>query len=115
MRHLRPHTAHADIERLGNRPENLYEAIDDGDHESWIESPVPAGSRGIVLAIQPDTICCAGISTLLDAMALGKPVIMTECPATNGFVTGDDVTLVPPHDPNAFGRDARGARVRISG
>ena len=27
---------------------------------------------------------------------------MTECPATNGFVTGDDVALVPPHDPNAL-------------
>ncbi|HEY0779697.1 MAG TPA: glycosyltransferase [Gemmatirosa sp.] len=84
----------------GQRPPNLREVVHDGDHASWLN--LIAESRGIVLPIQPDVICCAGISTMLDAMALGKPVVMTECPATEGFVTTDDLALVPPADADAL-------------
>lgn len=92
--------AHGTDVTRGERPPNLHEIVDDGGHEEWLQRI--ANSRGIVLPIQEDVICCAGISTLYDAMALGKPVVISDCPATRGVVTADDVALVPAGDVEAL-------------
>jgi glycosyltransferase involved in cell wall biosynthesis len=47
----------------------------------------------------------SGISTYLVAMALGKCVIMTDSPATQGLIDDGHAVVVPPCDPAAL-RDA---------
>jgi glycosyltransferase involved in cell wall biosynthesis len=100
VRHAQHATAHGTDFSVGERPPSLREIVHDGSHESWLE--LIANSRGIVLAIQPGVICAAGISTLLDAFVLGKPVVISDCPATRGFVGEGEVALVPPGDVEAL-------------
>ena len=82
------------------RPPNLRELVDDGEPDRWLE--IVARSRAVVLAINPGTINAAGISTLLTCLAMGKPVIMSRCPATAGVVSERDVALVPWGDAAAL-------------
>jgi glycosyltransferase involved in cell wall biosynthesis len=84
----------------GERPPNLRELVHDADRESWMD--IVTRARAIVLAIQPGTINAAGISTLLDGLAMGTPVIISHCPATAGIVTEREVALVPWGDAQAL-------------
>jgi hypothetical protein len=84
----------------GTRPPNLRELVHDDAPEAWLE--IVARARAIVLAITPGTINAAGISTLLTCLALGKPVIMSHCPATADVVSEREVALVPWGDAPAL-------------
>lgn len=60
-----------------------------------------AGCRIVVLPLKPD-ITGTGISVYLSAMALGKPVIVTAGPQTNGILDDELAVVVPPEDPSAL-------------
>ncbi len=83
-----------------DHPANLKECLHDNDRSSWLE--MLAGARAIVLPISADVINAAGISTLLDGMALGKPIIIADGPATRGMFSDGQVALYPAGDPAAL-------------
>ena len=56
----------------------------------------------VALPIRADVIQCAGISVYLEAMAFGKPVIITEGAATRGMLTDEVAALCPVGDATAF-------------
>jgi hypothetical protein len=70
------------------------------DPRSWIDWA--AGARGAVLPIHPRTISSSGVSTYLTAMALRKPLIITEVASTIGILDQSTAMLVPPADPAAL-------------
>jgi glycosyltransferase involved in cell wall biosynthesis len=82
-------------------PDNLTLLPDDGrvDTEKWIRNFRRA--RVFVACISPANICASGISCCLDAMALGKPVIITRGPGADD-VMEDAAIFVPPCDPEAL-------------
>lgn len=84
----------------GERPENLKEIVHDGDRASWLR--IIANARALVIPIYAEAINAAGISTLYDGMALGKPVIIADCPASRGVVTTAQVAIYPPGDAAAL-------------
>ncbi|HEX4824882.1 MAG TPA: glycosyltransferase [Candidatus Polarisedimenticolaceae bacterium] len=81
-------------------PANVRDEVHDGKRSSWLE--FISNARLVVVPIQSGTISNAGISTCLDAMALGKCVIVSEGPATRGVFSDEEVVLVPPGDPAAL-------------
>lgn len=80
-------------------PPNVGLHQDDGSAGSWVTAL--RGARVVVIPILPESIRAAGISMALDAMALGKCVIITESPTTRG-VFRDEVVTVPPENPHAL-------------
>ncbi len=80
-------------------PQNVRMVEDLGGQDSWVE--FLRGAKIVVLATKADTISPSGISTYLDAMALGKCVVATESPATRGLLK-DEAVVVPPADPTAL-------------
>lgn len=93
---LREHGTEAEMPDL---PENVRLELHQGDSESWIRWM--RNARAVVIPVLPNTIASTGISTYLDAMALGVPVIITECPAVRGLLT-DEALVVPASDPDAL-------------
>lgn len=89
---LRQHGTRLSIDDV---PPNLRIEQDAGGRESWIAWVRRA--RALVVPVLEGTIAPSGISTYLDAMALGTPVIVSECPAVNGLVT-DEAIIVPAGD-----------------
>ena len=84
-------------------PQNVKFVRDNGTSDSWVKHM--AGSRMVVLPICRETVSAAGVGAYLVAMALNKPVIITECPATKDIITdGDQAAIVPPSDPVALSR-----------
>jgi glycosyltransferase involved in cell wall biosynthesis len=79
-----------------NPPPNVQLVSDDGSAESW--NNWMARCRALVVPIVPGMLSPSGISAYLVAMALGKPVIITEGPATRGLLSDDTAVLVPPRD-----------------
>jgi glycosyltransferase involved in cell wall biosynthesis len=61
----------------------------DGNRESW--NALLAAATIVVVPIIASCIQPAGISVYLEAMALGKPVVISRGPATNGLI-GEDMT-----------------------
>lgn len=54
------------------------------------------------VALQPN-IHCSGITTVLEAMACGRPVVVTDTPGMRDYVTDRlNGLLVPPGDPSAM-------------
>lgn len=84
------------FERL---PPNVRAVEDDGSQASWIAHL--NGAKVVVLTPDASSIRAVGISTYLDAMALGKCVVMTEGPATKDII-GNEALLVPPSDPESL-------------
>ena len=85
-------------------PPNVEIVHDDGSAASWARQL--AGARLVALPIRPEAISAAGNSTYLQAMALGKCVVMSDCPGARGIVEdGRHALIVPPGDPVAL-RDA---------
>lgn len=75
---------------------NIEVVRHDFNIESWNE--YIAKARVVVIPIKKGTIQSAGISVLLEALALGKPVVITEGEATRGIITPDVAMIVPPED-----------------
>lgn len=61
-----------------------------------------AESRMVVIPILADAIQPAGISVYLEAMALGKPVVITRGASTEGILDERLAVLVPPANPRAL-------------
>lgn len=89
--------------RLGtfDIPPNVQLIHDDGTAASWIGHI--ARCKIMVLTLCEDTVSAAGVGAYLLAMALHKPVIITECPAVNGILENNEhAIIVPPGDPLAL-------------
>jgi hypothetical protein len=70
------------------------------DPRSWLNWV--AGAKGVILPIHPRSISTSGISTYLTAMALRKPLIITEGASTIGLLDETTALIVPPGDPDAL-------------
>ena len=82
-----------------NIPGNLRILPDRGGREDLIRNL--ARARVVVIPTQASSICASGLSTYLDAMYLGKCVVITEGPGASDLLT-DQAVLVPPHDVQAL-------------
>jgi glycosyltransferase involved in cell wall biosynthesis len=82
-----------------NIPENLQILPDRGGREDLIRNL--ARARVVVIPTQASSICASGLSTYLDAMYLGKCVVISEGPGASDLLT-DQAILVPPHDVRAL-------------
>jgi glycosyltransferase involved in cell wall biosynthesis len=92
--------AHGTFVDLTNLPPNLRLIHDDGSQEGWINGLKQA--RIVVVPTQPDSICASGIGTYLDAMALGKPVVITRGPGADDVLNGNQAAFVQPRDPEGL-------------
>jgi glycosyltransferase involved in cell wall biosynthesis len=88
-----------DVDRAA-MPPNVTVRSDDGSAHSWVGWI--ARARFVVLPVLPDVLKASGISTYLVAMALGKAVIMSDSPATQGLIDGGQAVIVPASDPAAL-------------
>ncbi|MEZ0167156.1 glycosyltransferase [Microvirga sp. TS319] len=70
------------------------------DPRSWLNWV--AGARGVILPIHPRSISPSGVSTYLTAMALQKPLIISEGASTLGLLDETTALIVPPGDPDAL-------------
>ena len=77
----------------------------DFDKHSW--NQIIANARVVVIPIQGGAIQAAGISASLEAMAIGKPVVITEGVSTRGMLTGAEAEIVPAEDPVSMYRAIR--------
>lgn len=75
---------HNTIDPQGKLPDNVSIVRHDGDPKTWDD--LMAGATLIVIPIVRDCIQPAGISVYLEAMALGKPVIISRGASTNGLI-----------------------------
>lgn len=81
-------------------PSNVQVIRHDFDRNSW--NQIIANARVVVIPIQKQAIQAAGISASLEAMAIGKPVVITEGVSTRGVLTGAEAEIVPAEDPAAM-------------
>ena len=84
-------------------PPNVERVADDGTPASW--NRWIARARAVVLPIVPGMLSPSGISTLLVAMAMGKPVVISESAATRGVLDGSAAMIVPPANAAALRAD----------
>lgn len=73
-------------------PSNVRVIHDDGSSESWTRWM--GSARLVVICISDDSISPSGVGVYLQAMALGKCVILTECPATRGVLEPDNQAIL---------------------
>lgn len=78
-----------------NVPRHLTILPDSGSSEDLVRNIAKA--RLVVIPTQASSICASGLSTYLDAMYLGKCVIVSRGPGASDVLT-DQALLVPPHD-----------------
>jgi glycosyltransferase involved in cell wall biosynthesis len=78
-----------------NVPRQLTILPDSGSPEDLVRNIAKA--RLVVIPTQASSICASGLSTYLDAMYLGKCVIVSRGPGASDVLT-DQALLVPPHD-----------------
>lgn len=93
---LREHGSLMDEDLLSDRVTVLTEY----DPDRYIETM--AASRLVVVPLRHDILNPAGTSTFLDAMALGKCVIVSSGTAVDGVLTDDMAIMVTPGDPEAM-------------
>ncbi len=84
-------------------PENVEMVSDDGTPQSW--NAWIARATAVILPIEPGMMSPSGIGTYLVAMALGKPVVITDSPSTRGILDDGQALVIPPRDAEAL-RDA---------
>jgi glycosyltransferase involved in cell wall biosynthesis len=82
-----------------NVPAHLTILPDSGSSKDLVRNM--ARARLVVIPTQASSICASGLSTYLDAMYLGKCVIISRGPGASDLFT-DQVLLVPPHDVTAL-------------
>jgi glycosyltransferase involved in cell wall biosynthesis len=78
-----------------NVPRHLTILPDSGSSDDLVRNIAKA--RLVVIPTQASSICASGLSTYLDAMYLGKCVIVSRGPGASDVLT-DQALLVPPHD-----------------
>ena len=90
--------------RLGSDslPPNIDRIDRSVDRIEW--NTLIAQSRLVVIPILPGVLQPAGISVCLEAMMLGKPVIITRGTSTEGILDDNLALLVPPGDVDALRR-----------
>lgn len=82
-------------------PKNVAILHDDGSMESWVGQI--ARCKLAVFCIAPETISPSGVGAYLLAMALGKCVIISDCPSTRDILIHEDTAiLVPMRDPDSL-------------
>jgi glycosyltransferase involved in cell wall biosynthesis len=67
------------------------------EHETRVR-----GSAVVVVALLAGTDRSAGQQTYLNAMGLGKPVVVTDAPGVRDYVTDGETGLVVPNEPRAL-------------
>ena len=75
-------------------PENVTLINDSGKQSGWIHGLQQA--RLTVVPILKTSLCASGIGTYLDAMALGKPVIITRGPGADDVLSDSQACFVEP-------------------
>jgi len=78
-----------------NVPPHLTILPDSGSSEDLVRNIAKA--RLVVIPTRAASICASGLSTYLDAMYLGKCVIISRGPGASDVLT-DQALFVPPHD-----------------
>ncbi len=64
-----------------------------------------SNAKIVVLCISEESISPSGVGVYLQAMALGKCVIISDCPATRGILEdSNQAILVPQHDVEALAK-----------
>lgn len=81
-------------------PPNVKVVHDDGSPESFLGHI--AQSRMVVIPTKKRDFASTGTSVYLMSMALGKCVIISAGPTTDGILTDDMAVIVPPEDPRAL-------------
>jgi glycosyltransferase involved in cell wall biosynthesis len=89
-----------------NVPPNLRIVPDSGKREEFVR--YMAKARIVVIPTQASSLCASGLSSYLDAMYLGKCVIVSHGPGASDLLT-DQALLVPPHDVAALKEAIRSA------
>lgn len=84
---------------LEQLPPNIAQLPDDGSARAQLH--MLAGAKLVVIPVLKSSIVASGISTALNAMALGKCVIGSEGPGMSDIFTEEALT-VPPEDPEAL-------------
>lgn len=92
--------AHRAVLGSSSFPENVEHVGVRVDRMAW--NTYIAGSRMAVVPILPDVIQPAGISVYLEAMAFGKPVVVTRGASTEGLLDPSLAVVVPPGDTEAM-------------
>jgi glycosyltransferase involved in cell wall biosynthesis len=82
-----------------NIPRNLGILPDTGSRTDLVRNLAKA--RLVVIPTQASSLCASGLSTYLDAMHLGKCVIVSHGPGASDLLT-EQALLVPPHDVGAL-------------
>jgi glycosyltransferase involved in cell wall biosynthesis len=78
-------------------PPNVRILDDDGSEDAQLR--ILANAKAVVLPILKTSLVASGISSCLNAMALGKCVIGTEGPGMTDVFSKGEVLAVPPEDP----------------
>ena len=91
---------------LSALPPNVKVLPDDGTIQSLIR--IIERAHLVVLPIMGSRIAPSGIGTYLNAMLMGKCIVMSEGPAANDVLT-DEALMVPPEDPDALAKAIRRA------
>ena len=82
-------------------PSNVEVVNDDGSAASWMR--FIAGARLVVVPISPDAISAAGNGTYILALAMGKCLVITDCPGARGILEdGKHALIVPQQNPKAL-------------
>jgi glycosyltransferase involved in cell wall biosynthesis len=105
---------------LDRLPANVRILEDDGSQQTMIRAI--EGARVVALPVLRSTIAASGISVYMNAMLLGRPVVISNGPGVSDVLT-DQAVMVPPEDPPAlreaiarvWGDDALRARLVDSG
>ena len=85
--------------KLDRLPRNVSVLDDDGSQDAMIR--LIKGARLVALPILKSTIVASGISTYLNAMLMGKCVILSEGPGGSDILT-NEALFVPPRIPRPW-------------
>jgi len=89
-------------------PPNVELVYDDGTFESFKRHL--AAARLVVIPIRAEAISAAGNGTYILAMALGKCVVVTDCPGVRGILDNErHALIVPPRNPEELASAIRRA------
>lgn len=89
---------------LTNLPKNLRVLKDDGSERSQVDAL--RNARIVAIPMVKGRVIAAGISTILNAMALGKAVIASGGPGVSD-IFADELISVPIEDPNALAQSMK--------
>ena len=92
--------AHGTFVDTRHLPPNVRLVADDGGKAGWLQGL--KGARIVAIPTRPESMCASGIGTYLDAMALGKPVVITRGPGADDVLAEGQACFVPPRDPQAL-------------